>query len=265
MVEYRKFTGNDGVPMNEDNLLLDIFLDFGETMLGAGGEISRVEDSIARMCVAYGAVETNVFIIPSSIELTIAFSDGNTVTRTRRIRTSPSTDFRKLQALNALSRRCAMDRLPVDELKEQITDIEKTSVPAFKNYLGSILAGSAFCLFFGGTAIDAVFAAFVSALICFLQYKLAPLSPNKVFFLFASSLITGVAVCLMAKVVPILNIDKISIGVIMLLIPGIAITNAVRDALIGDTISGITKLADSLLWAASLAAGIMTAIILFAR
>ena len=50
-----------------------------------------------------------------------------------------------------------------------------------------------------------------------------------------------------------------------LLIPGIAITNAVRDALIGDTISGITKLADSLLWAASLAAGIMAAIFLFAR
>jgi uncharacterized membrane protein YjjP (DUF1212 family) len=57
----------------------------------------------------------------------------------------------------------------------------------------------------------------------------------------------------------------INIGVIMLLIPGIAITNAVRDALIGDTISGITKLADSLLWAASLAAGIMAAIFLFAR
>ena len=251
--------------MHEDNLLLDIFLDFGQVMLSAGGEISRVEDSIARMGVAYGATSTNVFIIPSSIELTITFSDGNTVTRTRRIRTSPSTDFEKLQALNALSRRCAMDRLPVDELKLQIANIEKTSVPAFKNYLGSILAGSAFCLFFGGTAIDAIFAVFISALICFLQYKLSPLSPNKVFFLFASSLITGVAVCLIAKVVPILNIDKINIGVIMLLIPGIAITNAVRDALIGDTISGIMKLADSLLWAASLAAGIMTAIILFAR
>lgn len=251
--------------MNEDNQLLDIFLDFGETMLGAGGEISRVEDSIARLCIAYGAVDTNVFIIPSSIELTIAFSDGNTVTRTRRIRTSPSIDFRKLQELNALSRRCAMDRLPVDELKTRIDQIGKTNMPAYKNYIGSILAGSAFCLFFGGTALDAVFAVFISVLICFLQYKLGPLSPNKVFFMFTSSLITGIAVCLMVKIVPMLNIDKINIGVIMLLIPGIAVTNAVRDALIGDTISGITKLADSLLWAASLAAGFMTAIILFAR
>lgn len=251
--------------MNEDNLLLDIFLDFGQVMLSAGGEISRVEDSIARMGVAYGATSTNVFIIPSSIELTITFSDGNTVTRTRRIRTSPSTDFMKLQALNALSRRCAMDCLPVEQLRDEIRRIGAAEPAPYKVYIGSILAGSAFCLFFGGTLLDSVFAILFSALVCFLQYKLAPLAPNKVFFLFASSFITGSAVCLTAKLLPILNIDMINIGVVMLLIPGIAITNAVRDALIGDTISGITKLSDSLLWAASLAAGIMAAIFLFAR
>jgi uncharacterized membrane protein YjjP (DUF1212 family) len=251
--------------MHEDNQLLDIFLDFGQVMLSAGGEISRVEDSIARLGVSYGATSTNVFIIPSSIELTITFSDGNTVTRTRRIRSSPSTDFEKLQALNALSRRCAMDRLPIEELQQEIKRISANEPASFKVYLGSILAGSAFCMFFGGTLLDAAFGILISALVCFLQYKLAPLAPNKVFFLFASSFITGSAVCLTAKLFPILNIDMINIGVIMLLIPGIAITNAVRDALIGDTISGITKLADSLLWAASLAAGIMAAIFLFAR
>ena len=170
-----------------------------------------------------------------------------------------------LQALNALSRRCAMDRLPIEELRQEIQRISANEPAPFKVYLGSILAGSAFCMFFGGTLLDAAFGILISALVCFLQYKLAPLAPNKVFFLFASSFITGSAVCLTAKLFPILNIDMINIGVIMLLIPGIAITNAVRDALIGDTISGITKLADSLLWAASLAAGIMAAIFLFAR
>ena len=251
--------------MSEDNLLLDIFLDFGEAMLGAGGEIGRVEDSISRMGVAYGALRSNVFIIPSSIELTITFADGNTVTRTRRIRSTPSTNFQKLHALNALSRRCAMDRLSVDVLRQEIEQIGKQDPPAYRNYIGSILAGGAFCMFFGGTLLDSVFACLIGALICFLQYKLAPLSPNKVFFLFAGSLVTGVIVCLMEMIVPGLNIDKIIIGDIMLLIPGIAITNAVRDTLIGDTISGITKLADSLVWAASLAAGVMTAIFLFAR
>ena len=47
---------------------------------------------------------------------------------------------------------------------------------------------------------------------------------------------------------------------IMLLIPGIAMTNSVRDMLVGDTISGIMRLTESLLWAGSLACGFMISI-----
>ena len=50
------------------------------------------------------------------------------------------------------------------------------------------------------------------------------------------------------------------IGDIMLLIPGIAMTNSIRDILIGDTISGIMRLIETLLWAAALALGFMISI-----
>ena len=164
-----------------------------------------------------------------------------------------------MHALNSLSRKCAVDRMPVDQLHSQIQEIGKRQMPAYKNYLGSILAGSAFCLFFGGSALDAVFAVVFSALICFLQYKLAPLAPNKVFFLFASSFITGTAVCLTAKLVPLLNIDMINIGVIMLLIPGIALTNSLRDMISGDIMSGMLRFFDAILVAAAIAAGYILA------
>ena len=54
-----------------------------------------------------------------------------------------------------------------------------------------------------------------------------------------------------------------SIGVIMLLIPGAALTNAVRDMLVGHTISGLLRLAESLLLALMLAIGFGSAIYLF--
>ena len=249
--------------MNYDDQLLDIFLDFGEVMLGAGGEISRVEDSIARMGRAYGAVKTSVFIIPSSMELTMTFSDGETVTRTRRIKGGGAVNFHKLQDLNAISRRCAVDCLSVDVLRDEIEKIRTQKIPAYKNYLGSAMAASAFCLFFGGTIFDAVAAVFFGLFVAWLQDWYAPLTPNKVFNLFSSSLVMGVGVCLLAKIFPILNIDMIIIGVIMLLIPGVATTVSIRDTLVGDTISGITKLMDALVWAAAQAAGIMVAILIF--
>ena len=94
------------VSKKELNILLDLFLDFGEAMLEAGGEINRVEDSISRMGIAYGAVKTNVFVITSSIVLTMTFADGVEITQTRRIISSGSTDFSKLEQLNVLSRKC---------------------------------------------------------------------------------------------------------------------------------------------------------------
>jgi len=248
----------------ECNALMDIFLDFGETMMFAGAEIGRIEDSLARMGRAYGAVNTNVFVITSSIELTMTFSDGQAITRTRRILSGGGTDFEKLRRLNALSRRCVSQRVPAEQLRQELQEIRSLEMSRLKLYIGGAVAAGSFSLFFGGNIPDALLAAVFALFVSFMQDRFSGICPNKIFFLFVTSLVTGTAISLVANFIPGVHIDKIIIGVIMLLVPGIAITNAVRDTLIGDTISGITKLADSLVWAAALAAGFMTAISIFA-
>lgn len=248
-----------------DSELIDILLDIGEAMMESGAEIARVEDSLSRMGRSYGADKTNVFVITSSIELTMHFSDGETVTRTRRIHTSGATDFSKLSELNALSRRCAMERMPLEELRAFVTNIRRKEISLVKSYLGSVFAAGGFSVFFGGSILDAVISGGAALLICWFQLRFSRFSPNKVFFLFVCSLIMGTGICLVNLLIPGLHIDKIIIGDIMLLVPGISITTAVRDTLIGDTISGVTRLADCLVWAAALAAGIMIVISMFAR
>ncbi len=51
------------------------------------------------------------------------------------------------------------------------------------------------------------------------------------------------------------NLDKTIIGSIMLLVPGLTITNAIRDTIAGDLLSGITKAAEAFLVAISIAVG----------
>jgi len=51
------------------------------------------------------------------------------------------------------------------------------------------------------------------------------------------------------------------IGDIMLLIPGIALTNALRDLFVGDTISGILRLLEAVLQAGIIACGFALAIL----
>ena len=51
------------------------------------------------------------------------------------------------------------------------------------------------------------------------------------------------------------NVDVVTIGVLMLLVPGVALTNAMRDLVAGDTYSGLSRTAEAILIATGIALG----------
>ena len=57
--------------------LVSTALDLGEQLLQCGGEVARVEDTIRRLCHAYGADSVDVFTITSSIIVTAHFQSGD--------------------------------------------------------------------------------------------------------------------------------------------------------------------------------------------
>ena len=71
---------------------LHVFLDIGDALLSSGAEIFRVEDTLNRMGYACGATQMNVFVITSSIVITMEFPEENVRTQTRSclLYTSPS-------------------------------------------------------------------------------------------------------------------------------------------------------------------------------
>ena len=239
--------------------LLHRLLDFGEMMLRCGAEIHRVEDTLTRIGKAYGAVSTDIFVITSSIVVTIAFPDGIELTQTRRIVSSGPTDFFRLEQLNALSRRCCKERLSEAELGRELERLDKP-VPAWCLYLGSFLGAGSFAIFFGGNFLDGLAAALFGLFICFFQQRLSVLCPNAVIFNLFCAFLIGLGISGIGAVFPALHTDQITIGNIMLLIPGLAMTNSIRDVLVGDTISGVMRLIESLLCAGALACGFMSAI-----
>ena len=73
----------------EDGKSLDshisLAMDIGMQMLVCGAQISRVEDTIGRICKALGAVETHVFSVTSGIIVTAFDAKGYSATQLRRI------------------------------------------------------------------------------------------------------------------------------------------------------------------------------------
>jgi uncharacterized membrane protein YjjP (DUF1212 family) len=165
-----------------------------------------------------------------------------------------------LEKMNMLSRAVCNKKISLDDVPLEIERAKQGKpFPNALCYLGGILGAGGFAVFFGGTIADSLVAALFALLICAFQEKLLPISMNQLSFNLICSLIVGVLTGICTNLLTFLHLDKIMIGYIMLLIPGMAMTNAVRNILGGSTISGVIRLIEAVLWAAALALGFMIA------
>ena len=73
---------------------------------------------------------------------------------------------------------------------------------------------------------------------------------------FTGGLITAIAADAVSWVIPYGSVNAAIVGGIMPLLSGLLMTNAVRDTMYGDLISGVTRAVEALLLAASVALGV---------
>lgn len=244
--------------------ILPSLLDLGENMLLTGADVNQVERLIRQVGYSYGAKHMNVLVITASVIITITLPDNTECTQTRRIDSAGTIDFHKLDQLTEICHECIDEGpLPPSELQNRLQKILKTEFPSHMLIIGGFLSTASFAMFFGGNAWDAIFSGVFSLIITLMILYVKPITPNAIAFDFVASLVSGFIICGIAKVVPVYSPEIVIIGDLMLLIPGVAMTNATRDVIAGDTIAGVMRFIESLLWASALALGYMLALVGF--
>ena len=234
---------------------LDLAMDIGERMLVVGAEIHRVEDTVNRLCHALGAARADCFIITSSIVVTVHSGEYDSLTDTRRI-TSSSNDFHKLDMLNKLSRRICAGELDDKEIRREIRRVDASPTYAFPiEVLSYALIAASFTVFFGGGAISAIISAVIGAILRFAVLIADRTANNVIFAKFISAATVTVFAFISVRLGLVSQADEIIIGNIMLLIPGLGLTNALRDLFTGDSLAGILRSLEAVLCAIAIAAG----------
>ena len=137
---------------------LHILVRMGEALQNSGAEVFRVEDTLNRIAIAYGAEDVNVFVITSSIVVTLTMPSLPPQTETRRLRHAASNDLLTLEKLNALSRRICTAPPSIEEFQRQLNDILAQHPDPRLHLTGSVLAASSFAIFFGGNLWDGLLA-----------------------------------------------------------------------------------------------------------
>lgn len=242
--------------------VLSCALDIGANILSSGGEISRVEDTVTRICRAFGAKTVRVFAITSMVQASMAMENGTTAFAMRRIG-SISTNLYRLQCFNDLSRRLCSGAISLEAAPAAIARARvMRPYPNWLIFFGSALAAGGFAVFFGGTVRDGIAAAIVGLVMSLLDCFNLP-QINRMAHTGINAFLGGVCSILLCAAGLGQNIDEVLIGTIMILIPGLAFGNALRDLLGNNLISGALRMLECILLAAMIAFGYMAALMLF--
>ncbi len=240
--------------MNYEQLLA-VSADLGYLLLQNGAEIYRVEETIDRILTAYGVSEKEIFAIPSFIVVTITTPEGHCITKTKRLR-ALHMDLVRVDELNRLSRNVCCECPDFNYIQAQLCQI--SGRPAFSLpvlLIAYALTSFFFTLFFGGSILDGLCSVFCGLIIKLTGVFLTKFNTNAFFVNVASSAFSAAAALFGVGIGLGTNVDKIIIGALMNLVPGVELTNFMRDIIGGDLIAGMIKLTEALLIGAAIALG----------
>ncbi len=235
--------------------LLGVATDIAYDLLESGAEIYRVEESIQRIFSAYGAREGSIFAIPTLLILSLEDEEGNPHTAIRRLGNHGS-DLARVGAYNDLCRSICRDRPPLEEIPAALARIGRTPhyTPLQQIFAGGCVA-FAFTLLFGGGINDALCALVCGMGVKWIQHLFEKLEANAFFTTIVASFAAAAGTLILAQAGLLSNLDKAVIGILMNLVPGLALTNVMRDIIAGDLVAGLTKLVEALLTATGIALG----------
>lgn len=238
-------------------LLVDTALLAGEMMLSSGAETYRVEETVRHMLKVSQFEHCDTFVVSTSIMVSIANHDLDAISRAKSIE-ERSINLANIYYVNDLSRKLCRNEISVEETHQRLEQLlhEKQYHPK-KVYGCMILSAMAFTILLGANFIDCLVAGFNAIFVIISQVLYNKVKLNDFVINMAVCCIMAILTCVFSVILPCsLNIEAVIAGSIMPLLPGVALTNATRDTLIGDYVSGTARFVEAFVIAASLAVGI---------
>ncbi len=236
-------------------LLMELVSEIGCRIAMGGAETYRVEESVNRILAAYG-VESRVYSVPNSLIITMMIPGQPPMTQLCRMERK-GTDLDAVEQYSNLGRRICAEKPDLETAMAWVQDTEKKR----KQYklpmvlLGYVLVSWGFSIFFGGGLMDSLCAVACGLLLGIAEYFIEKKHTNLFFRNIVAAFLFSFFAYAMSVFGWIPNVDTSVIGTLMLLVPGVLFTNAMRDVIYGDTNSSVSRVVEALLIAAAIALG----------
>ncbi|MGL5438992.1 MAG: threonine/serine exporter family protein [Filifactoraceae bacterium] len=250
---------NDTETLSQEELsqkkkLFRLALYAGEIMIKNGAEVYRTEDTIHRFFRSKDFFHVNAFVTPTVIILGDARYDGFSFMKNIKTRT---TNLEKVALVNNFAREFVSSDMDLNTALSKLIAIDKTSsYSTNQRLICTGLSSGAFSMMLGGSYIDFILASIISILALAVTEKVSSMSSPT----FLGNVISGAIISSLALTFNKLKLNTdmniIIVGSIMPLLPGVALTNGIRDFISGDLISGSSRAFEAALIAVAIASGV---------
>ena len=242
--------------MIDYKLLANTAMLAGEIMLCSGAETYRVEDTMYHILKTSNIESTQVIAMMTGLVVTLNDpSFEQPVTMMRRV-SERSTNVSNIVKVNDISRRYCGGRISLEEAYEELKHARGKQYNRLLYNLATIGIAVGFAMMFGGKLHDIITAAIVGAVLAGVMTigKIAKLSGVLVHVL------SGLGIAMLTVVIQRVLFADLSVNIviassIMPIVPGVAITNAIRDTIQGDYLSGCARILEAFLVAMAIAVG----------
>ncbi len=236
----------------------------GEIMLSGGAETYRVEDTMNRILMMSGLAVTETVATTTGIYVTLSDDSINTITHIKRVNVR-NTNLERIYEVNEISRKFCNHQITLEEANERLRYISKLQTYRQSTiYLCTIITAAFFTLLYGGNGVDFIIGAINGSILALFSFLVSKVRIN----LFIRNMVAALLVTISSAIFlryfqSHIHITLLLTGSITPLVPGVAITNAIRDTFQGDYMSGGARAIEAFVAATAISVGVGVGLAMF--
>lgn len=236
----------------------ELIADAGLILLRNGAETYRTSETMEYMGKSLGTKKLDIFVIPSTVMVSLTTSSGEAATVIRKV-TDRTINLDRVSRINELSRSMAAGDCTYEYAEEQVQKIrrERTGFSTKASIAFSGLVGVGFAVMQNGNWAECIAAFFAAALVRLVAHIVSQVEQTRFLFEFLGAICAATVGMCAHSLVDFINRDIVIVAGIMPLVPGVAITNSIRDIINGDNLSGLVRGLEAALTSMAIAMGVL--------
>ena len=244
--------------MHNATELAQLIADAGLVLLRNGAETYRTSETMEYMAYSLQIKSVDLFVLPSTVMVSIQTGDGENATVIRRV-TRRTINLDRVVRINQLSREMAAEKKSYSEARHLIDVIrrERTGFSVLPSIGFAGLVAVGFAVMQNGNGAECIASFVAGALVRFVAHLVSKVEQSRILFEFLGAICAALVGIVAHNLFESVQRDVVIVGGIMPLVPGVAITNSIRDIINGDNLSGIIRGIEAALSSIAIAMGIL--------